>query len=530
MANLGFQSVYRLLNSMDGCVCERAFLPDAEDAAEYERTSTPLLSYESQSPVRDFDMVAFSVPFEDDYINIPRILTFAGMPVFSGDRAERGPSGPLVVAGGVALSLNPEPVAEFFDAFITGEGEGALEPLIEAFVRAGGAGAPRDVLLRELDSLEWVYVPSLYSFSYDGARITGVTAAPGAKKKVRAARRKDLGAYPLPENFILTPESEFGDTSLVEIERGCPRGCRFCAAGFLYLPPRWRDFSVVKEAVERGAAATGKVGLVGTAVSEYPEIKETVQAALDAGSSVTLSSLRLDRLDAEFVGLLKKGGYRTVTLAPEAGSLRMRRVVNKDITDEEILDAVRLVTGAGFTKIKLYFIIGLPAEEDADAQAVAELSLKIKALMGKGSLTLSVNPFIPKPVTPFQWHGFEREEVVDRRLSMIKKRLAGIKGVSLKTLSAREAFVQAYLARADRRASAFIEEAARTGWRSVVRKNKTFFEASACAVKERDEILAWDIIDNGVRKGYLWKEYQKGLAGVHTEPCEVGSCVRCGVC
>ncbi len=526
MTNLGFQAVYHMLNATDACVAERAFLPDRDDISELERTATPLFSYESQSPLKDFDIVAFSVPFEDDYVNVSRILALAGVPVFSGQRTE----GPLVIAGGVAVSLNPEPVADLFDLFLIGEGEGAVEPVIEAYGKAREAGLSKEGVLKSLDGLSWVYVPSFYGFSYDGARIKGIEVREGAKKVVRAAKRFDLGAYPLPENFILTPLSEFKDTSLIEIERGCPRGCRFCAAGFLYLPPRWRDFNSVSESVRKGIEATGKAGLVGTAVSEYPEIKEVLKLGVEMKGAITLSSLRLDRLDAEFVELLKKSGYKTVTLAPEAGSERMRRVVNKGMTDEEILEAVRLITGAGFLKIKLYFIVGLPGEKDSDAAAIVDLSKRIKGEMEKGALALSVNPFVPKPFTPFQWHRFEKAEVVDRRLSIIEKGLKGLKGVSVKTLSAREAFAQAYISRADRRAGRFIAAASEKGWRRVIKENPGFFEDSVYTVKGKDELLPWDIIDHGVRKSYLWKEYRKGLEGGLTPPCVPGACTRCGVC
>lgn len=526
MTNLGFQTVYHMLNALDNCVCERVFMPGKEEVAEFQRTSTPLFSYETQSPLKDFDIIAFSIPFEDDYLNIPRILELAGLPLLAAGRED----GPLVVAGGVAVSLNPEPAADFFDAFLIGEAEGVLGPLIDAYAGAKDRGLSKQFILVSLDELNWVYIPSFYTFTYDGVSIASVKAKPGAKEKVSAAKKSDLSGYALPENFILTPESQFKDTSLVEIERGCPRGCRFCAAGFLYLPPRWRDFDSVKKAVIKGIEATGKVGLIGTAVSEYPEIIETLALGVEMEGAVTLSSLRLDKLDERFVELLKKSGYRTVTLAPEAGSERMRRVINKGMTDTEILDAVRLITGAGFMKIKLYFIVGLPGEEDEDAQAIVDLSRAIKREMAKGALTISVNPFVPKPITPFQWHGFERADVVDRRLSIIQKGLGGVKGVIVKSLSAREAFVQAYLSRADRRAGPFIAEAAQRGWRRVMKENPAFFEESVYAHKGKDETLPWDIVDHSIWKNYLWKEYRKGLEGGLTPPCEVGSCTRCGVC
>ena len=236
MANLGFQAVYGLLNGIDNCVCERAFLPEREDLPEYERTGSSLFSLESQTPLREFDLIAFSVPFEDDYFNIPSILRLAGIAARSADR-----SGPLVMAGGVAVGLNPEPLSDFIDFFMLGDAEGAAGPVIESLMECRSNGLGKQESLKALDSIDWVYVPSFYAFEYDGIHIKSMSAMDGAKKVVRASKARDLDQYPVPQSFVYTPRTELPDTYCVEAERGCPRGCRFCAAGFLYLPPRMRD-------------------------------------------------------------------------------------------------------------------------------------------------------------------------------------------------------------------------------------------------------------------------------------------------
>lgn len=530
MTNLGFQTVCRMLNDMENCVCERAFLPSKEDLPEFSRTGAELFSYETQTLLHEFDIIAFSVSFEDDYFNIPAILSLANIPARSAER--RDGRYPVIIAGGAAVSLNPEPLAEICDLFLLGEAEGALSEFIALFERLKKADIPTrgHEAVKELDSLSFVYVPSLYEFEYDGAKVKAIRPLMGAKQKIRASKNLNLDKFIIPRSFIRTPNTSFGDTPLVEIERGCGRGCRFCVAGFLYLPPRSRNADAVSEAVESGIKATGKAGLVGAAVSEYPRIKELLRAGVSSGAEVTLSSLRTDMLDAELLSLLNRAGYKTVTLAPEAGSQRMRNVINKGIDDRGIMEAVSLITESGFTRIKLYFLIGLPLEEDADAEAIVDLCLRIKAAMKKGSLNLSVNPFIPKPCTPFQWHCFADRADVQRRLLIIKKGIARERGVTMSAMSANEAFIQAYVSRADRRASEFIIEASQKGPKRAAKAIAALMQGSVHRQREYDEILPWDMIDHVFKKDYLWKEYQKGLEGKPTLACNVGACLRCGVC
>ena len=545
MVNLGFQLTYRILNGIPGVVCERGFLPESADIEEHIKSSTPLFSYETETPLADFDIIAFSLSFEDDYFNIPKILELARVALLSD---ERELSAPIVLAGGIAPSLNPEPLATIMDLMLTGEAEGAVADFIELYaaLREKRGTVARSDFLREFDSLLNIYVPSLYEPVYEGDRLAGLKAKEGAKAVVTASKRMDLSAFEIPQSFITTPGGVFDGAFLAEIERGCGRGCRFCAAGFTYLPPRFRDEEAVKKSINEGLERTGKVGLVGTAVSEYPGLERLLDIGVSATpedkgakkdkakgrrrGKMTLSSLRLDCLDSAILQKLKAAGYKTVTLAPEAGSVRLRRVVNKGMTDSEILETVRLIKAAGFSKIKLYFLIGLPTETDAEAAMVAELALKVAHAMKSGSLALSINPFIPKPFTPFQWHAFERVEVLDRRLKAIKKAVAGSKGpsISVKAMSAKEAFAQAYISRGDRRAASVITDP--DGHKRALKKQAQLVESLVYREMSSEEYLPWDIIGHGLDKGYLLKEYKRGLAAELTAPCDVGSCFRCGVC
>ncbi len=518
MSNLGLHSIYALFNNDPRYLCERAFLPEGtgglknwNEAQEYEKTGTKLLTLESQSAVRDFDIIAFTASFEKDYVNIPTILDLAGVPVFSEDRDD---SHPMVIAGGCGVSLNPEPVAEMIDLFLLGEGEASIGAFMDAFEKAGNSGfeaAARDEYLKGFFSVPGAYLPTFYGFKYDGDRVVSIEAKAGAPMPIRKAIIDDLSLAPMPVSVVTTPDTSFADTVLIEAERGCPRGCRFCSAGFIYLPPRWRSYELIEEAIKVGLGRTGKVGLVGAAISEHPELKKMLALVSSEDDEITVSSLRADMIDAELLGLLKDGGYKTITIAPEAGTERMRRVISKDITDDCLLECARMVNAAGIRRIKLYFMVGLPGETEEDVRAIAGLTIKIKDELKNGSVSISINPFIPKPVTPFQWHAYGGVPSIEKKYKIIKSMLGRVKGVSFKTESAKEAALQAWLARADRRAGRVIAEAARVGLKRAIKTMAPDALRSSERERGEGEVLPWDVVDHAVSKSYLWKEYQKGL-------------------
>ncbi|VAV85440.1 FIG092679: Fe-S oxidoreductase [hydrothermal vent metagenome] len=534
MSNLGLHSVYALFNNDPRYLCERAFLPSGseglnrrDEAEEYVKSGTKLLSLESQSPVRDFDIIAFTASFEKDYVNIPAILKLAGVPVFSADRDE---GHPLVIAGGCGVSLNPEPVAEMIDVFLLGEGEASVGPFMEVFEASRDCGAgegDRDEYLKGFFSVPGAYVPAFYDFEYDdndvNGKVVSISSRGGAPMPVRKAVIDNLSLAPMPVSVITTPDTSFSDTVLIEAERGCPRGCRFCSAGFIYLPTRWRSYAVVKEAIKDGLQRTGKVGLVGAAISEHPDLKKMLGLAAGKDEEITVSSLRADMIDVELLELLKEAGYKTITVAPEAGTERMRRVISKDIADDCLVECARLVNEAGIRRMKLYFMVGLPGETQEDVRAIAELTIRIKDELKNGSVAISINPFIPKPVTPFQWHGYEGAASIEKKYKIIKSTLGKVKGVSFKTESAKEAVLQAWLARADRRAGRVIVEAAGAGETAGVGEGvkiglKRAVKALAPGAlrnaerqRSEGEALPWDVVDHIVTKNYLWKEYKKGV-------------------
>ncbi len=535
MGNLGFQAIYHLLNAQPGLVCERAFLPAPEDWEEYRRTGTPILSLESQRPLTDFGAVAFSISFEADYPYVLQLLAGAGLPLKA---AERGPGAPLVLAGGVATFLNPEPLAPFVDAFFLGEGEAGAVPFFESLA-AGAASADRAALLQDVArSLPGAYVPAGYTPRYhDDGILTAFDPKPGFPERVMAPHLPELAPSPT-HSHLLAPESEWGEMFLVETGRGCSRGCRFCAAGYVYRPPRERDLSDLWTQVEPGIRARRKIGLVGAAVSDHPAVKNLCRKILAAGGSMGISSLRADSVDAELFGLLAQGGVRSVALAPEAGSDRLRRVLNKGLSRDDLARAAVALSESGLPQLRLYFMVGLPSETLDDVAEIPRLvkyleHAVVKASSGKkhlGLITLSISSFVPKPFTPFQWTPFLEVAELKKRLKLVVREFHGVKAVRVHTDLPKWAYVQALLARGDRRVGDILLAAHERGWNKALREspiNPDFF-----TLRERrpDELFPWDFIDHGLKKTYLWEEYQRALQDKETPPCRPAVCSRCGVC
>lgn len=535
MGNLGFQAIYRLLNDTPGLVCERAFLPDPEEWPEYVRTRTPILSLESQRPLRDFRAVAFSISFEPDYQKVLEILGQSGIPLLA---ADRGPEDPLILAGGVATFLNPEPLAPFVDAFYLGEGEVGAAPFFQ-FLAEGKATADRGHLLLDLaQTIPGAYVPGGYQPHYrEDGTLADFSPKPWFPPKVAAPHARALVYHPA-HSHILTPLSEWGEMFLVELGRGCSRGCRFCAAGFVYRPPRERPADQLLAQVKEGLGISRKIGLVSTAVSDHPEVKEICRKVLELGGELGISSLRADSADAELFSLLAQGGVKTVALAPEAGSDRLRRVLNKHLTEEDLAQAAVAAAFAGIVNLRLYFMVGLPTETIEEVEEIGRLvkylqHRVIKESRGKrklGQITLSISSFVPKPFTPFQWVPFMEVGELKRRLKLVRQVLQGIKEVRVHTDLPKWAYTQALLARGDRRVGQLLLAAHRDGWPQALRKSPVNPDFFVYREREKDELFPWDFIDHGLDKQYLWEEYQLALAEKESPPCQPELCRRCGVC
>ena len=515
MSSLGFQTVYSLLADSDDIICERAFLPEREELEEYRRSGTPLLSLESSTPLADFDVIAFSTSFEPDYLNIPLILKLARIPIYSSARSH---SDPLVIAGGAAFFINPEPVADFFDAICIGEGEVIVPAMIKALLSPVDNG--RQGLLQTLAAIPGIYVPAFYEPRYQSGAVIGYDARTGAPLPVTRVP-VCLEQHEPSSSRILTENTEFGDMFLVEVSRGCPRGCRFCSSGFIYGDFRQQPFDNVVALIDQGLAYRNKVGLVGAAVSDYAGIGRLCRYIVEKGAKVSVSSLRIDRIDAEMLDALIASGHKTISLAPEGGSQRMRDVIRKNLTEAQILDACEMLIARDILNIKLYFIIGLPGETEADLDEMVRLIETIRerviergrANKRLGEITVSVNPFIPKPFTPFQWCGMEPLPSLERKVKLLENRLKRLSNVKLKVESLRESYLQSLLSRGDRRLSPLLIEMAEG---ANLKK-----AAKSCGIDTdwyvqrtigADDFLPWSIIGMA-EETLLRREHERAVAG-----------------
>ena len=499
MSNLGFQGLYGLLNRREDVVCERAFLPDDADIAEYRRTATPVFSLENKRPLTSFDIVAFSLSFENDYPNIFRILSLSKIP-FRTDG--RGDYHPLIIAGGVAVSFNPEPVALALDLVFIGEAEEAVGEFIELYKQSGD----KDGVRRKALQLEGVYVPSEYEITYlEDGTILRRTAKEGAPGCIQKRTVKDLSVAPL-NTSVITAETEFSGMYLVEIMRGCPWNCRFCLVGNFFGPLRKKGVSQVREEIEEGKKVSEKIGIIGPSLSDYPNIGEILCIE---GVQFSITSLRASGRSAELIGLLK--GHKSVSIAPEAGTERLRSVINKQVTEQDIVTTAGLLFDCGIETLRLYFMIGLPTETEEDIEGIIDLVGKVRALSKKTGIVLSVSTFVPKPFTPFQWHPMERLDSAKKKIRQIKKSLEP-KGIKVFHDVPKYAHMQGLFSLGDRRIFLVIERMVETDdWRTACAEAGIDPDFYVFRKKLFDETLPWDFIDIGVPKEKIWEEYSKAI-------------------
>src|SRR4030043_1320145 len=489
MSNLGFQGIYGLLNRTDDVVCERVFLPEDKDIDEYVRTHTELFSMESKRPLNRFDIVAFSVSFENDYPHIAKIFELSGLPLRSSGRDY---GYPLIIMGGVCAFFNPEPVADFFDICFIGEADEMLSEFLDVYKES----ADRSDVLKKSLTVEGLYIPGFYSASYDTeGKISGRCQSEGAPEVIKRRYLKDISGSKIMTS-IITTETEFSEMYLIEAMRGCPWNCRFCVAGKIYNPPRKKGLQAIEDEIQIALTKTRRIGLIGPSLSDYPHIKDVLRIP-EVDFSIT--SLRASIKSAELVSLMK--GHKSVSIAPEAGTERLRKVINKRITEEDILQTSELLFTEGIESLRLYFMVGLPTETGEDIDGIINLVRKIRDVSTKGYITLSISTFVPKPFTPFQWHPIEIPSEVKERLKMIKKGLFPIKGVKVFHDVPKYAYMQGFFSMGDRRVSKALEKFSpihdwiRAAELSGINKDFYIFRR-----KEFNEILPWDFIDMGIAK------------------------------
>ena len=524
MSNLGFQTVYRLFNSQPDIVCERVFLPPKQELAAQLAAGAPLITLESQTPVQDFDVFAFSVSFEWDYVNVLTLLRLAGIKRYAAERTVRDP---LIVVGGAVTFVNPEPLALFADVIAAGEAEVLVPSLERAFRESTG----RPALLLALAQERGFYIPSFYEPRYraDGL-LEAFVPVPGtdAPFPVKKAALKTTDALDPPATSIFTPDTEFGSRFLVEVVRGCANLCRFCWAGYNYLPVRSFPADRILELAREARQHASRAGLVSIALCDHPEIERILAGLLEMGYMISPASLRLDDLTDPIVKMLKQSGERSITIAPETGSDRMRRVINKTVTNDEILDRADLIFRNGIENLKLYYMIGLPTETDDDLVAIRDLTLQLRDIMLRyarprgqiGKIVGSVNPLIPKPGTAYQWLPMEDPALTDRKIKRLRSLMADVDNVYFNIKSERHSYYQALLSLGDRRVAPVIEAAERNGqnWRAAV--DEVGVDADAFIFRDRtnDPMLAWDIIDGGMKSAFFRSEFEKSTRAEWTLP------------
>jgi radical SAM family uncharacterized protein len=555
LPNQGLQILYELLNERSDAVAERAYAPWVDMEAAMRAAAVPLFSVENHLPARAFDVLAFNLSAELVYTNVLNLIDLAGVPLHA---AERGPADPLVVAGG-HCTYNPEPLADFVDAFVLGDGEEAVGDVTD--VLAPWLGRPvderdrRDVLVA-LAGVDGVYVPSLYRPRYDGGRLVATEPiAPGVPERVEKRTIADLADWPYPKQQLVPLTEVVHDRLNVEVFRGCTRGCRFCQAGMITRPVRERPAAQVRQMVSDGLERTGydEVALTSLSTADFSDIEDTVRDIVDDPRhgervSVSLPSLRVDAFTVGTAAQIQRVRRTGLTFAPEGGTWRMRQVINKLIREEDLYAAVDAAFGQGWRRVKLYFLIGLPTEQDEDVVGIAELGKRCVEIGRRYhptvTVTASVGGFVPKPHTPFQWFGQTTVAELHRKVVVLRNAARGIRGLTIRWHDPEATAAEGIASRGDRRVGAVIERVWRAGgtfqewteqfdldrWEEALAAEGLSLDDIVYRHRHADEALPWDHISAGLHRDFLWEDWEQALAGAGLEDCRWTPCYDCGAC
>ena len=551
MSNLGMRILYGVMNNMEGVWCQRVFAPWGDMEAEMRAHRLPLWALESHDPVRDFDLVAFTLGYEMCYSNVLNMLELSGLPLLAKDR--KGLEG-IVFAGGVC-TVNPEPLADFIDFFSIGEGEESTREIIECYRAAKRQGLSKQEFLREAAKLEGVYVPSLYTHTYnpDGT-LAAITPAPGAPARVKKRIVQDLDRAYFPTKTIVPSTQIVHDRSNLEIFRGCIRGCRFCQAGFCYRPIRAKSADTLcRQAIESlEDSGNSEITLASLSTSDYRELEALADGLLDYCEprkiNLSLPSLRADNFSMDIMSRLQKVRKGGLTFAPEAGTQRLRDAINKNVREEDLLHSCQVAFEGGWNGVKLYFMLGLPTETDEDVVGIAELANQVlhtwrmhATNKARGvRITVSTSCFVPKPHSPFQWETQVTMDEYKRKVQLLRESIRA-KSVTYNWHDPDTSFVEAVLSRGDRRIADVIEEVWRRGgkleaWGDYFSFDRWMAAMDACGVdpmfyacreRGKDELLPWDIVNMGVRRAHLWHEREQAYKAELSPDCR-RQCTGCG--
>lgn len=552
MSHLGMKILYSLLNKREDTWCERVFAPWVDMEELMRKNDVPLFALESSDEIKDFDVIGFTLQYELCYTNVLNMLDLAGVPVRSADRKSLTP---LVIGGGPCV-CNAEPIADFFDLTLPGEGEEVLNELMDLFKEYKKKGASKEEFLKAAAKIEGVYVPSFYEFSYnDDNTIKSVTPSNGAPERVKKRIISDLNTVFYPESFVVPFIDIVHDRAVEEIFRGCIRGCRFCQAGFLYRPIREKSSDTVNKQCRSLCDTTGydEISLSSLSTSDYTQLQSLLEGIFswseDDKVSVSLPSLRVDNFSDELMEKLQKVRKSGLTFAPEAGTQRLRDAINKNVTEREVIETSRKAFSGGWTNVKLYFMMGLPTETNEDVVGIADLAQKVvdefyknpNKPKGKGvNVSISVSCFVPKPFTPFQWEAQDTMEQLKAKQHLLLESVKSRK-ISVSYHDARTSFLEGVFARGDRRLCDVMERAWRKGcrfdsWDECFSFEKWMEAFEECGVdpyfytsrkRSYDEILPWDHMDYGISNKFFQKEAEKAYKSVTTPHCRE-KCNACG--